>query len=96
MRRVGSIRPRFVRKLRATDGHAKNFSLFLLPGGDYRLAPLYDVLSAWPVIGRGANRIPPQKVRMAMAWLGKQRHYAASTVQRRHRGGGDSVLTSDP
>lgn len=70
--------------LRATDGHAKNFSLFLLPGDHYRLTPMYDVLSAWPIIGMGANRIAPQNVKMAMAWPGKNRHYLAETVGRRH------------
>lgn len=70
--------------LRATDGHAKNFSIFLQAGGGYRMAPLYDVLSAWPIIGNGPNLIPPQRVKMAMAWLGKNRHYNAETVRRRH------------
>lgn len=42
--------------LRAIDGHAKNFSLCLDPGGGLRLTPLYDVLSAWPVIGRGSGQ----------------------------------------
>lgn len=70
--------------LRATDGHAKNFSLFLLPGGRYRLTPMYDVLSAWPLIGNGANQIPPQKVRLAQAWLGKNKHYLADGIQQRH------------
>ena len=32
--------------LAATDGHAKNFSIFLLPGAQYRLTPMYDILSA--------------------------------------------------
>jgi len=41
--------------LRAIDGHAKNFSLFLNPGGRFQLTPLYDVLSAWPVIGRASG-----------------------------------------
>ncbi len=27
----------------ATDGHAKNFSIYLLPGGSYRLTPFYDI-----------------------------------------------------
>ncbi|MDB5838281.1 MAG: HipA N-terminal domain protein, partial [Herminiimonas sp.] len=40
--------------LRATDGHAKNFSIFLQPGGYYRMTPLYDVLSARPIIGQAA------------------------------------------
>ena len=34
----------------ATDGHAKNFSFFIRPGGRYQLTPLYDVLSAYPVL----------------------------------------------
>jgi len=34
--------------LGATDGHAKNFSIFLSPGGGYRLTPLYDIVSAQP------------------------------------------------
>ncbi|MFZ1802759.1 MAG: type II toxin-antitoxin system HipA family toxin, partial [Nitrospira sp.] len=32
----------------ATDGHAKNFSIFLGPGGSFHLTPLYDVLTAQP------------------------------------------------
>ena len=34
----------------ATDGHAKNFSVFLRPGGRFRLTPLYDVISAQPSV----------------------------------------------
>lgn len=34
--------------LGATDGHGKNFSLFLEPQGRFRLAPLYDVVSSYP------------------------------------------------
>lgn len=71
--------------LRAIDGHAKNFSLFLLPGGSYRLTPLYDVLSAWPVIGKGAGQWPEQELRLAMAWHGsKSRTSKPLQVQRRH------------
>ncbi len=70
--------------LRATDGHAKNFSIFLEPGDRFCLTPMYDVLSAWPVIGNGRNLIPVNKVRMAMAWLGKNRHYVADQVRRRY------------
>ncbi|MEO6919956.1 MAG: type II toxin-antitoxin system HipA family toxin [Collimonas sp.] len=70
--------------LRATDGHAKNFSIFLLAGDRYKMTPLYDVLSAWPVIGQGPNLIPPQRAKMAMAWLGKNRHYHADSALRRH------------
>lgn len=61
--------------LRAIDGHAKNFSLFLNPGGRFRLTPFYDVLSAWPVIGRGSGQWPQQKLRMAMAWFGENGRY---------------------
>ncbi|MBK4735116.1 type II toxin-antitoxin system HipA family toxin [Noviherbaspirillum pedocola] len=70
--------------LRATDGHAKNFSLFLEAGDRYRLTPLYDVISTWPIIGTGANQLAPQEVKMAMAWIGRNRHYRAAEVQRRH------------
>ena len=61
--------------LRAIDGHAKNFSLFLNPGGCFQLTPLYDVLSAWPVIGRRSGQWPQQKLRMAMAWHGEKGRY---------------------
>lgn len=30
----------------ATDGHAKNFSVFIQAGGSYRLTPFYDIISA--------------------------------------------------
>ncbi|MCU0635220.1 MAG: type II toxin-antitoxin system HipA family toxin [Gemmatimonadaceae bacterium] len=52
--------------LAATDGHAKNFSLFLRRDG-HVLTPLYDVLSAWPVIGRGPGELAYEHARLAMA-----------------------------
>ncbi len=61
--------------LRAIDGHAKNFSLFLNPGGRFQLTPLYDVLSAWPVIGRVSGQWPQQKLKLAMAWFGEKGRY---------------------
>lgn len=70
--------------LRAPDGHAKNFSLHLLPGGRYRLAPLYDVMSAYPVMGAGQNQWSPRELKLAMALVGKNRHYEAERIQRRH------------
>lgn len=70
--------------LRAPDGHAKNFSLHLLPGGRYRLAPLYDVMSAYPVMGDGPNQWSPRALKLAMALVGKNRHYEAERIQRRH------------
>ncbi|WP_144158174.1 type II toxin-antitoxin system HipA family toxin [Paraburkholderia sp. BCC1885] len=70
--------------LAATDGHAKNFSIAHLPANHYESTPLYDVLSAHPIIGRGANRIAAQKVKLAMAVRGKNVHYLINQIQRRH------------
>lgn len=70
--------------LAATDGHAKNFSISLQRGDQYALTPLYDVLSAWPVIGNGRNRLPQQKARMAMALRSRNAHYAINDIQSRH------------
>ncbi|QJE01514.1 type II toxin-antitoxin system HipA family toxin [Massilia forsythiae] len=70
--------------LAATDGHAKNFSLFLLPGSRFQSTPAYDVLSAHPVIGTGANSLAPQKAKLAMAVRGTQNHYNLGSIQRRH------------
>jgi len=72
--------------LRAPDGHAKNFSIQLQAGaaGRFRLAPLYDVMSAYPVIGAGPNQWAAQDLRLAMALLGRNRHYRMRDIQRRH------------
>lgn len=70
--------------LAATDGHAKNFSIFLLPGGGYRMTPLYDVISVWPVIGHGPNRIAWQEAKLAMAVRSKNVHYELARIQTRH------------
>nr|WP_200818172.1 type II toxin-antitoxin system HipA family toxin [Caballeronia glebae] len=70
--------------LAATDGHAKNFSIAHLPGNQYESTPLYDVLSAHPVIGRGRNQFAAQRVRLAMAVRGKNVHYLIGEIQRRH------------
>ncbi len=68
----------------ATDGHAKNFSLFHERGGTYRLTPLYDVLSAWPIIGRGLNKLDRHKVRLAMAVRGKNAHWKINEIKASH------------
>jgi serine/threonine-protein kinase HipA len=68
----------------APDGHAKNFSLHLLAEGRYRLTPLYDVMSIWPIEGRSANQYSLYKTKLAMAVWGKHKHYRFSDVQRRH------------
>jgi serine/threonine-protein kinase HipA len=70
--------------LAATDGHAKNFSLFLNAGDSYRLTPLYDVLSAWPVIAHGANSLSPHKVTLAMGLRAKNMHYRLREIRARH------------
>ncbi|HVK55254.1 MAG TPA: type II toxin-antitoxin system HipA family toxin, partial [Burkholderiales bacterium] len=70
--------------LAATDGHAKNFSIRILSSGRYQLTPLYDVLSAWPVIGNRANQIAFPKAKLAMGLHGKNKHYRLKEIQRRH------------
>lgn len=70
--------------LAAPDGHAKNFSIRLLPQGRYTLTPLYDVMSIWPVEGSGASQFSLHKAKLAMALLGKNKHYHFKDVQRRH------------
>ena len=70
--------------LGAIDGHGKNFSLFLLRNGQYAMTPLYDVLSAWPVMETGPNSLRYKKVKMAMAVHSKSAHYRLAEIQRRH------------
>ncbi|MFA9461039.1 type II toxin-antitoxin system HipA family toxin [Thiohalorhabdus methylotrophus] len=67
--------------LGATDGHAKNFSVFLAPGGSYRLTPLYDVVSVQPSLESG--QIQPEHMRLAMS-VGARRHYKVHEVLGRH------------
>lgn len=70
--------------LAAIDGHAKNFSLFVLPGGRYRMTPLYDVISEWPLIGTSPSALQYKKVKLAMAVRGKTAHYKLAEIQRHH------------
>jgi serine/threonine-protein kinase HipA len=70
--------------LAAIDGHAKNFSIFLHPGGAYTLTPRYDILSAYPVLGHERGKLSIQKIRMAMAVQGKNRHYRWNEIHTRH------------
>lgn len=70
--------------LAATDGHGKNFSIFHHAGGNYRMTPLYDVLSAWPLIGHGKNQLALQKARLAMAVRGRSPHYRIDEITGRH------------
>ena len=70
--------------LAATDGHGKNFSIAHLQRGRYHASPIYDVLSAHPVIGQGKNQISPQKAKLAMAVRGSTNYYLIEKIQRRH------------
>ncbi len=70
--------------LGAIDGHAKNFSLFLNAGGSYRLTPFYDVLSAWPYVGKKAGQLQAKKIKLAMAVRSENTHYRLFEIQRRH------------
>ncbi len=67
--------------LGATDGHAKNFSIRLAPGGRFRLAPLYDIISTQPSLD--ADQITQNQMKLAMA-IGNNRHYAVHTIVGRH------------
>lgn len=68
--------------LGAIDGHGKNFSIFLKAGGRFCLTPIYDVLSAYPVVGE--KDIDTHKLKMAMALHSKNVHYKWRNMQRRH------------
>ncbi|TNC76177.1 type II toxin-antitoxin system HipA family toxin [Janthinobacterium lividum] len=70
--------------LAATDGHAKNFSIVHLPHRQFQATPLYDILSAHPIIGHGAHQLAYQRARLAMALRGTNNHYGISEIQRRH------------
>ncbi len=70
--------------LAAPDGHAKNFNIRILPQGRYQLTPLYDVMSIWPVEGHRPNQFSMFKAKMAMAVLGRNKHYLFKDIQRRH------------
>lgn len=63
----------------AIDGHAKNFSVYLDASG-YWLTPIYDVLSAYPTLGK----IQPKKAKMAMRVKSKNSHYHWHKILPRH------------
>lgn len=68
--------------LAAIDGHAKNFSIFLLPGGGFQLTPLYDVISGYPLVAQ--KQLEQRRLKMAMALTGKNRHYDWNAMLHRH------------
>ncbi|MBI4031031.1 MAG: type II toxin-antitoxin system HipA family toxin [Proteobacteria bacterium] len=65
----------------ATDGHAKNFSIFLGPGGSFHLTPLYDVLTAQPSLDAG--EIQRKQMKLSMS-VGTNRHYRIGEIRGRH------------
>ncbi|MBL8489718.1 MAG: type II toxin-antitoxin system HipA family toxin [Rhodocyclaceae bacterium] len=70
--------------LAAPDGHGKNFSVFIGAGDHFRATPLYDIMSAWPVIGNGAGEIQWRKLKLAMALRTKNAHFRMHEIRRRH------------
>ncbi|MFH7127909.1 hypothetical protein ACHWUR_25385 [Klebsiella pneumoniae] len=49
------------------DGRSrKNFSIYLLPGGSYRLTPFYDIISAFPVLGGTGLHLRDLKLSMGL------------------------------
>ena len=67
--------------LAASDGHAKNFSIFLSPNGGFKLTPLYDVMSIQPLIDAG--QLQEKRMRLAMS-IGKGKHYGVPEITARH------------
>jgi serine/threonine-protein kinase HipA len=65
----------------ATDGHAKNFSLFLSPGGRFQMTPLYDVISAQPSVD--SKQVLWKQFRLAMGF-GIKPHYQIRQIAPRH------------
>ena len=68
--------------LGATDGHAKNFSIRLSPGGRFRLTPLYDIMSAQPA--HDAGQIRNNQFKLAMSMGDNRRHYVVDRIMPRH------------
>lgn len=67
--------------LGATDGHAKNFSIFLQPGGRFSLTPLYDIMSSQPAMDAGQLR--KNQFRLANR-VGNSRRYVIDQIMPRH------------
>lgn len=65
----------------ATDGHAKNFSIALMPGGRFTMTPLYDVLTVQPSLDAGQLQLKDMKLAMR---AGSGRHYKVSDITGRH------------
>jgi serine/threonine-protein kinase HipA len=70
--------------LAAVDGHARNYSIFIGRGGRFHLTPLYDVLSAYPILGHGKFKLAPEKAKMAMSVKGRNKHYLWERITHKH------------
>jgi len=70
--------------LAAIDGHAKNFSIFHKASAAYHMTPLYDLLSAWPIMGNKANHLSWHDARLAMAFRSRNAHYKLKDIYPRH------------
>lgn len=70
--------------LAASDGHAKNYSVSIMPSGGYCLTPLYDIMSCYPLIG--GRGLAKQDIKMAMALVstGKGTKYEWNMIFPRH------------
>jgi serine/threonine-protein kinase HipA len=66
--------------LHATDGHGKNFSIFIEEDG-FRLTPFYDVMSGYFLHKR--EKKPLEKLKLAMK-VGNSGHYAFKRIEKRH------------
>ena len=61
--------------LRAPDGHAKNFSIQLLPRGRFQLTPWVRRNVGLSGVEQRLNQWSPHEIKLAMALFGKNRHY---------------------
>ncbi|RUO76160.1 type II toxin-antitoxin system HipA family toxin [Idiomarina seosinensis] len=69
--------------LGATDGHAKNFSVFIERENRYRLTPLYDILSAFPAINK--KGLHEKDLKLAMSLKGSHgRKHECRMIRREH------------
>lgn len=68
--------------LAATDGHAKNFSIHIHPGGGFESTPLYDIMSLWPLLKQ--KQVHRNEVRMAMGWRACTHPYTWTEIRAEH------------
>lgn len=63
-----------------TDGHGKNFSLFIRSNNSFEMTPFYDVMSSQPYL---SPRYSSQKLKLSMA-IGTNRHWKIQEIHSRH------------